>query len=211
VPIRNAAALLKRDSLDAGAIRRAAEIIERQANGMSRLISDLVDVSRMEQGGLEMRRERVPLSDLVDRALESAGPHASERGHTLSISVSHESIYLQMDVLRVGQSLQNIIANASKYTDEYGHIHVRAQREDAWVVITVRDTGIGIPPDELETIFGLFVRSARNAYGGPGLGIGLYLARHFVEAHGGTVTAASAGAGRGSEFTIRLPCESATA
>jgi signal transduction histidine kinase len=207
LPIRNAAALLKHEAPDSATVRRAAEIIERQASAMHRLIGDLVDVSRMQLGAMEMRRARAPLSELMERAIESAGPVAADRGHTLSASVSAQPIYLDMDVLRLAQALHNIICNASKYTDEHGFIHVRARCEGDHVVIVVSDNGIGIPKEELESIFGLFVQSVRGARAEPGLGLGLYLARHFIEAHDGTVTAASAGPGQGSVFTTRLPCE----
>ncbi len=206
VPIRNAAALLKRDLTDAEAIRRAADIIERQVSGMHRLIGDLVDVSSMQMGTLELRRVRAPLNELMERAVESAGPFASERGHTLSMSVAPGPIYLDMDVLRLVQALHQVITNATKYTDRHGHIVVRAQREGAEVVITVSDTGIGIPDGELESIFGLFVHSGQAGVE-QGLGLGLYLARYLIEAHQGTVVAASAGPHLGSVFTIRLPCE----
>jgi signal transduction histidine kinase len=211
VPLRNAAALLKLDSSDAPTIRRAAEIIERQASGMQRLIDDLVDLSHMQRGSLELRRQRTPLGELMERALESEGPFASERGLTLSVSLPALPVYLLMDVLRLSQALHQIIANATKYTDVHGHVDVRAQCEGAEVVITVSDTGIGIPAAELESIFGLFVQSVQGGRTEPGLGLGLYLARHLIEAHEGTVTAASAGPGHGSMFTIRLPCEVPTA
>jgi signal transduction histidine kinase len=207
VPIRNAAALLRHKSPDAPTVRRAAAIIERQANAMSRLIGDLADVSRLQLGALQLHLARAPLIELIDCAVESIGPFANERGHVLSVSVSLEPVYLNMDVLRLCQALHHIIANAILYTDEHGHVHVRAQREGAQAVIVVSDTGIGISEDQLEAIFGLFVHSAQAGRIEPGLGLGLYLARHLIEAHGGAVTATSAGRGRGSEFTIRLPCE----
>lgn len=206
-PIRNAAALLRKESLDEATIRRAADIIERQAAAMHRLIGDLVDVSRMQLGAIEMRPTRAALSELMQHALESAAPLASERGHSLTVSVTPETIYLSMDVLRLGQALHNIIANASKFTDRHGHIHVRAERNAAEVVIIVSDTGMGIPQEEIEVIFELFARSQQAARVEPGLGLGLYLARFLIQAHGGTVTATSAGPGRGSEFIVRLPCE----
>ena len=207
MPIRNAAALLKQNAPDADTVRRAAEIIERQANAMHRLIGDLLDVSRTQLGAMELIRVRAPLSELMERAIESAGPASEERGHTLLVSVSPQPIYLNMDVLRLCQALCNIIGNASKYTDEHGYVHVRAQGHGAEVTIVVSDNGIGIPAAELETIFGLFVQAGQGKRVEPGLGLGLYLARQFVEAHGGSVTAASDGPGRGSVFTIRLPCE----
>jgi signal transduction histidine kinase len=196
VPIRNAAALLQQDAVDAATIRRAAEIIERQANSMNRLIGDLVDVSRLQRGTMEIRRSRTLLSTLMECAIESAQPFADERNHTLSVSVSPEPVHLHIDLLRLSQAVLNIIANATKYTDGHGHIHVRAYRADAHAIIIVSDNGMGIAGPELEAIFG---------------GDGLYLARHFIEAHGGTVTAASEGLGQGSDFTIRLPCEAPTA
>jgi len=207
VPIRNAAALLRQDSPDSTTIRRAAEIIERQASGMNRMISDLVDVSRMQLGAMEIKPLRAELAALVELAIESAGPLSGERGLTLSVSVSPEPVYLNMDVLRLSQALHHMITNAIKYSDKYGYIRVRAQRDGAQAVVVVTDTGIGIPEAELERIFGLFAQSARGPRVEPGLGLGLYLARHLIEAHGGTVTAASDGSGRGSVFTVRLPCE----
>ena len=209
VPIRNAAALLQRGLVDVTTIRRSADIIERQVKGMNRLIGDLVDVSRMQRGTLEIRRERTPLSMLLECVIESAQPLTNERRHTLTTDVCSDPVYLDMDLLRLSQALLNIIANASKYTEGKGNIHVRAHREGTHALVVVSDEGIGIAESELESIFGMFARSAQGTRGEPGLGIGLYLARHFIEAHGGTVTASSAGIGRGSEFTIRLPCEAA--
>jgi len=211
VPIRNAAALLQHDVVDTATIRRSAGIIERQVKGMNRLIGDLVDVSRMQRGTLEIRRVRAQLSTLVECAIESAQPFANERGHTLTVSVSKEPVYLYMDLLRLCQAMLNIIANATKYTDGHGNIHVRAHRAGTQVIIIVSDRGIGIAESELDAIFGLFAKSDQGMRVEQGLGIGLYLARHFIEAHGGTVTAASAGPGRGSDFTIQLPCEAPTA
>ncbi len=210
MPIRNAAALLKHATVDAATIQRAAAIIERQANSMNRLIGDLVDVSRTQRGVMEIRRVRVALSDLLESVTESAEPLAGERGHTLAVSAPSAPVYLHMDVLRLCQALLNIIANAAQYTEQHGVVTLRAYREGAQAVIMVSDTGIGIPPHDLESIFGLFAKSSQGMRVEPGLGIGLYLARHFVEAHDGTLTAASAGIGCGSEFTIRLPCEAAT-
>jgi len=210
VPIRNAAALLKHDVVDAATIRHSAGVIERQVNRMNRLIGDLIDVSSTQRGSMELRRSRAALTDLLECAAESAEPLASERGHTLTVSPPSEPVYLYMDVLRLCQALLNIIANATKYTDRKGHIAVRAHCESDHAVIIVSDSGIGIPPQDLEVIFGLFAKSSQAMRIEHGLGIGLYLARHFIEAHGGTVTAASAGIGRGSEFAIRLPCEAPT-
>jgi len=209
-PIRHAAALLKQEAVDENTLRLAAEVIERQAGDMHRLIGDLLDVSRMQAGSLDIRVERTRLTHLVERAVESAGPLARERGHTLHVSVSPDPVYLSIDVLRMRQALHNVIANASKFTDPHGHIHVFAHREDAMAMIVIRDTGIGIPAHDLETIFDLYWRCEQRERLEQGLGLGLYLARFLVEAHGGTITASSEGSGRGSVFTLRLPCEPST-
>jgi signal transduction histidine kinase len=211
VPIRNAAALLKREAPDQATIRRVADVIERHTNGMHRLIGDLVDVSRLGLGTLTLHRGRESLSCLIERTLDSAGEFANERGHSLSVSVAPTPVFLHIDTIRLTQALHHIIANACKYTDKHGHIIIRAQQDGHLAVITVTDTGEGILPAELETIFGLFVQREHGRRAEPGLGLGLYLARHLIEAHGGTVIAESAGIGRGSVFTIRLPCESTSA
>jgi len=210
VPIRYAAALLKQPAVDIATIQRVAGIIERQALAMNRLIGDLVDVSRMQRGVMEIRRVRAALADLLECVAESAEPLVNERGQALTVSAPAEPVYLQMDVLRLCQALLNIITNATKYTDRRGHIAMRAHREGTQALIVVSDTGIGIPSQDLEVIFELFEKSSQGMRIEQGLGMGLYLARHFIEAHCGTITAASAGPGCGSEFTIRLPCEAAS-
>jgi signal transduction histidine kinase len=210
VPIRRAAEMLRHEVVDAATVERAVAIIERQTNGMNRLIGDLVDAARMQRGAVELRRARTALSDLLECVAECAAPLVDERGHDFTMSGPDEPVYLPMDVLRINQALLNIIANATRYTDRHGHIALRAWRERDRAVIVVSDTGIGIPPHDLESIFGLFVKSSQGLRIEPGLGIGLYLARHLIEAHGGTVTATSAGVGHGSEFTVRLLCEPAT-
>jgi len=189
VPIRNAAALLRHESLDAATIRRAAEIIERQVSGMNRLIGDLLEVSRLQMGSLELRPVRTSLSDLMRRVVESAGPVASERGQELLVTLSPEPVYLNMDLTRVAQALHNIIGNTSKH----GHIRVRAHREDMQAVFVVSYQGLG------------------NGEPEPGVGLGLYLARYLLEAHSGTVTVESSAAGLISIITVRLPCELPTA
>jgi signal transduction histidine kinase len=209
-PIRNAAALRREPTVDVATIERVSRIVERQAIGMNRLIGDLVDVSRMQRGVMEIRCARAALSNLLECVAESAEPLARESGHTLIVSAPDEPVHLHMDALRLCQSLVHIIANATKYTDSRGHIAMRAKREGAAAVIVVSDTGIGIPPQDLEVIYGLFEKSSQGPRIEQGLGMGLYLARYFIEAHGGTIRAASAGPGCGSEFTVRLPCEAAS-
>lgn len=209
-PIRDAAAQIRRQAVDADTLRHAAEIIERQASDMHRLIGDLLDVSRMQVGALDLRVKPALLAELVEHAVESAAPLARERGHTLHVIVPPDPVYLNIDVLRLGQALHNIIVNAGKFTEREGHIHVLGRLEDEGVVIEVRDTGMGIPAGEIEAIFDLFWRCDRQQSCEPGLGLGLYLSRFLIEAHGGTVSAASERDGRGSVFTIRLPGNSST-
>jgi two-component system, sensor histidine kinase len=211
VPMRNAAALLKRDTPDMATIRRVAEIIERQTDGMHRLIGDLVDVSRLELGTLPLHPARMLLGRVIEQALEASHGFALDRGHELSVSVSTAPVFLQVDAMRVTQALHHIIVNACKYTARHGRIFIRAQQEGSFAVITVSDTGTGIRSTDLETIFGLWVQSEHGTGTEPGLGVGLYLARHLIAAHAGTVTASSDGPGHGSVFTVKLRCEAVSA
>ena len=189
VPIRNAVALLRHEAPDPDTVERVAEIIERQANSMNRLLGDLVGVSRLQRDAFELRRELAPLSELLDRLLESVESLASERGHMLSVSVAPQSIYLQMDTLRLCQALRHVIAIASRHTDVHGHIRVRAERDGAQAVVTISHNGTSVPHLELDP--------------------GLYLARHLIEEHGGSLTEAPPALGQGSVFSIRLPCVAA--
>src|SRR5205085_1157566 len=162
-------------------LRRVADIIERQTTGMYRLIGDLVDVSCLEMGTLALHPARALLSRLVELAFESTETYASERGHTLSVSVAPAPIFVHMDVMRLTQALHHIIANACKYTEKHGLIFIRAQQDGLHAVITVSDTGDGILATELEAIFGLFVQREHRPRTEPGLGLGLYLARQLIE------------------------------
>ena len=211
VPIRNAAALLKQEAPDAVTIHRVADIIERQTNSMQRLIGDLVDVSRLEMGALPLHRTHASLMGLIDHAVGFCEALANERGHTLSVSVASTPVQLLVDLPRLSQALRHIIENACRYANPHGHICIRAQQDGPCAVITVSDTGDGIAATESEKIFALFERSEHVRRAEQGLGIGLYLARHFIEAHGGTVNVASRGLGCGSVFTAKIPCEAANA
>ena len=170
LPIRHAAALLGNAVSDPATMRRAAEIIEREADNMNRLIGDLVDVSRMQSGALELRCKRAPLSELMERAIESAGLLASDHGHRLSVSVSPEPIYLQMDVLRLCEALHNLIANACQYANKHGHIHIRAQRTGARVFIVVSSTGNGMPEALREPAIDPFAQAGRGSRSRQGSG-----------------------------------------
>jgi PAS domain S-box-containing protein len=203
-PIRNALQLLKRSPAGETSIRAAAQdIMERQVSHMVRLIDDLLDVSRITRGKLELRREPVELSAVVDLAVETARPHLAQQ---LTIKLPSEPIRLDADAVRISQVLSNLLNNAAKFTPRTGHISVSATLEGSAVAIRVRDDGAGIPADQLPQLFRMFSQVGsplERAKGG--LGIGLSLARSLVELHGGSIEAHSDGPGKGSEFIVRLP------
>jgi signal transduction histidine kinase len=205
-PVRNAAQLLQyQKDIPTQAIR-AREVIARQVGVMSRLIDDLMDVSRIDQGRIELRRERVALAAVVELAVESSRPSMLEFGHRLALRLPEGPILLDADPVRLSQVLVNLLTNAAKYTDRGGHIELAAEVVGGEATITVSDDGIGIPENELPNVFNMFaqVEGALTRSRG-GLGIGLTLVRHLVELHGGRVEAKSAGMGRGSAFVVTLP------
>jgi PAS domain S-box-containing protein len=205
-PIRNAAAILHARGGDDPDVRWSRDVIDRQAEQMGRLLDDLLDVSRITQRRLELRKEKVTLRRIVDQAVETSRPLIDAAGHRLSVSVPATDVWLEGDPLRLAQVLANLLNNAAKYTERGGQISVNACRDGAGVTLSVRDTGIGIERDQLAHVFDLFAQAApalERSQGG--LGIGLSLVRGIVEAHGGSVEARSAGRGRGSEFIVRLP------
>ncbi|HET9626510.1 MAG TPA: ATP-binding protein [Kofleriaceae bacterium] len=185
---------------------RVREIIERQVKHVVTLVDDLLDVSRITQGKIELDRRPIELARIVTRAVELAGPLTQERGHTLEVDVPAHGLALLADETRIAQVLSNLLVNAAKYTDRGGRIAIRAARDGGDIVIRVRDNGMGIPPDILPHLFERFVQGRRTldrAEGG--LGLGLAIVSSMVALHGGTVHAASDGVGQGSEFTVRLP------
>ncbi len=205
-PIRNSLQILKMPRLDAATVERSRDMMERQVHQLVRLVDDLLDVSRVMRGKIELRKERVELSTVVARAVETAQPLIEAQGHELTVSLPPESLSLEADPVRLAQVVGNLLTNSAKYTEANGKISLTAEREGTDAVLRVRDTGIGIAPDMLPHIFELFVQadhSSTKAQGG--LGIGLTLVKNLVEMHQGTVEAHSAGLGRGSEFVIRLP------
>jgi CheY-like chemotaxis protein len=177
---------------------------------MTRLVDDLLDVSRITRGKIELRRQRVELASVAGSAIEAIRPLVEKWGHQLTVTLPPEPLYLDADSTRVSQVFQNLLTNAVKYTEQGGRIWFTAELEANQVCIRVRDTGVGIPADQLRKIFDLFIqvdRSLERAQGG--LGIGLTLVQRLVELHGGTVEARSDGPGKGSEFVVRLPVASA--
>ena len=210
-PIKNAAELLQRAALDLATARRVADIIERQVDGMTRLVDELLESTQAKASQLTLRRAETVVETIIRRGVEMVEPLASVRRQTLSIRVPAEPIYVEADELWLTQAVQNLIGNAVKYTDPGGKIDIDVRHDENDVEIRVRDTGIGLAPAELETVFDLYARGAqppaRPATGG--LGVGLHLAESIVAAHGGSVRATSEGLGRGSTFVIRLPCHAA--
>ncbi len=173
---------------------------------MVRLIDDLLDLSRITRGKIQLRKQPVELAQVIQSAVESSRPAIDAAGHKLVVALPKEPLLFDADATRLAQVLLNLLNNAAKYTEPGGHIEIGARQDRDELVITVRDTGVGIPSDMLPNIFEMFAqadRSLERSQGG--LGIGLALVRGLVRLHGGTVTARSEGPGRGSEFVVRLP------
>jgi CheY-like chemotaxis protein len=181
-------------------------MMERQVEHMVRLVDDLLDVSRIMRGKIELRREPVELATVVARAVETAQPVIDAEGHELTVALPAEPLWVDGDLVRLAQVVGNLLHNAAKYTDRGGTIRIAGEREAGEAILRVQDNGIGIAPEMLPRIFDMFVqaeRRTRNARGG--LGIGLTLVQRLVEMHGGSLVAHSEGVGRGSEFVVRFP------
>jgi PAS domain S-box-containing protein len=208
-PILNAIQLLQIDGEVDVTRQRAKDIIERQVQQMARLIDDLLDISRITLGKLTLRRETVELSEIIDEAIVLARPHMIAAGHRFGLTVPEQPVRLVGDATRLAQVLSNLLINAAKYTPHGGDITLDVESEGDEAVVRVRDSGIGIAPENLAGLFEKFsqVRSTQDRTGG-GLGIGLALAKGLVHMHGGTIVATSAGVGAGSEFAVRLPIAS---
>jgi signal transduction histidine kinase len=205
-PILNAVQLMRKKTLADPQLLWSREVIERQLAHLTRLVDDLLDVSRITRGKINLSREIVELADLVARAVETVQPLIAERGHQLTLDVADPSIRVFGDPLRLTQALGNVLSNAAKYTENDGRIGLIARQVDGVVEIRVRDTGIGIPSELQPRIFDMFTQlNHRTGRPQSGLGIGLALVRKLLEMHGGTVTAFSEGNGLGSEFLITLP------
>jgi signal transduction histidine kinase len=205
-PIRNALYIMKQASADPAVLCQVREMMERQVHHMTRMVDDLLDVSRITRGKIELRKEIVDLASVMERTVEAIRPLLEDRQQTLTVDLPPEPVRLAADPTRLEQVLANLLNNAAKYTDQGGHIGLSARREASELVLRVRDTGEGIAPDMLTCIFEPFVQADRVLHQSQGgLGIGLTLVRRLVEMHGGTVAAHSDGPGKGSEFVVRLP------
>ena len=205
-PIRNGLQLIKLAGGQNETMEQARSMMERQLTQMVRLVDDLMDVSRISQGKLELRRERIPLASVLHSAVESSRSLIEKMDHELSVTLPAQPLYVDADITRLAQVFLNLLNNAAKYSDRGAHIKVNVERQGSDAVVTVKDTGIGIAPDHLPRLFDMFMqvdRSLEKSQGG--LGIGLTLVKRLVELHGGGIEATSEGPGKGSEFVVRLP------
>ena len=203
--IDSAVAVSRREAL-AEHFEWAKDVIQRQTKHLSRLIDDLLDISRINLGKIQLRKERVELGPIVDRAVESVRPIVDGRGHDLVVSLESRPLHVEADPARLEQILVNLLSNAAKYTPEKGRIDLSARLEQNEIVLEIKDNGVGIEARMLSKIFDAFIQveqSIDRAQGG--LGIGLTLVRRLLEMHGGSITATSAGSGKGSSFIVRMP------
>jgi signal transduction histidine kinase len=205
-PIRNSLHILRMSCGAGPSSERVLKMMERQVSHMVRLVDDLMEVSRITRGKINLRKERVELAAILRSAVETSRPLIEAARHQLAITVPTEPLTLEADSVRLSQVIANLLNNAAKYTEEGGQIWLTARREGNEVSVSIRDTGLGIPGEMLPRIFDMFAqvdRTLKRSQGG--LGIGLHLARTLIEMHGGRIEARSGGPGQGSEFLFHLP------
>jgi PAS domain S-box-containing protein len=204
-PISNAARALRMDSGDA-ALQSASEMLERQVGQMARLVDDLLDMSRITRGRIELRKERVELAPIVHQAVETVRAQYRSMNRDLTVTLPPQPLQLDADPARLAQVIGNLLNNACKFTDPGGKVSLHVEEEDRLAIIHVRDNGIGIAAENLPRLFEMFTQvDSSLERSRDGLGIGLTLVKTLVEMHGGDVAVRSEGLGRGSEFTVRLP------
>jgi signal transduction histidine kinase/ActR/RegA family two-component response regulator len=205
-PISNALHILRQSGPLDPTVERFGAMMQRQVHAMVRLVDDLLEVSRITRGKIELRKELLDVGAVVRGAVEMSRPLIDAAAHQLDVSVPPEPAVVEGDPMRLAQVLSNLLNNAARYTESGGRIWLRVRREGSAALISVRDTGLGIPAEMLSRVFDSFVQIGREGKHTPGgLGIGLTLVKHLVELHGGSVEATSEGPGRGSEFVVRLP------
>jgi signal transduction histidine kinase len=205
--VRNAASIMRMKEPQDQELMWCRQVIERQADQLTRLVDDLLDVSRITQGKIKLRMQTLDLAEVVSCAVETTRSLVEKHHHSLHVRLPDDKVLLHGDLTRLTQVVANLLTNAAKYQNDGGRIELTVQQNDGRVSIRVRDEGIGIAPEMLTQIFELFAQGERSldrAQGG--LGIGLSLVKSLVEMHGGNVTAASEGLGKGSEITVHLPC-----
>ncbi|MGE5098038.1 MAG: ATP-binding protein, partial [Betaproteobacteria bacterium] len=205
-PLMIAAELLGHDNLSARQLGQTRDVIRRQVGHMSRLLDDLLDVARITQGKLVLRKQGVPLAEVIDSAMEAVRPLMERKHHSVAVHLDPAVGIVDVDPVRFSQVIANLLTNAAKYTDPGGRIVVRTRAEPEAFVLEIEDNGIGIQPDALPDLFVMFSQVADGADRTEGgLGIGLSLVKGLVELHGGSVQAESAGAAQGSTFRVRMP------
>jgi two-component system, chemotaxis family, CheB/CheR fusion protein len=211
-PICNALQIIRRASGDDGATQAASEMMQRQVGQMVRLVDDLLDVSRISRGRIELRRTPVDLAEVVRHAVEAARPVCESKGVALVVALPPQPLVLDSDPVRLAQVMGNLLNNACKFSDKGNGIRLTVEGDGAQAVIRVHDNGIGIAAEQLPRIFDMFMQVDTSLErSNSGLGIGLTLVKKLVELHGGTVQAFSAGIGLGTEFVVRLPIVSSRA
>jgi CheY-like chemotaxis protein/anti-sigma regulatory factor (Ser/Thr protein kinase) len=210
-PIRNAVTLLAHERELPPKLEWARAVIDRQVQQMTRLIEDLLDIARITSGKLLIRREPVALGEVIELALETSRPHIDAAEQRLTVHIAAAEAWLDADRTRLAQVFSNLLNNAAKYTPRGGSIALAVRREGGELLVTVEDTGRGFPAAMAERIFEPFTQWNADGQLGAGLGIGLALVRGIVNLHGGRVEASSAGPGKGSRFTVRLPAAQAVA
>ena len=198
--------LLRRPRVSSRVATATRDAIERQLNNLIRLVDDLLDVERLTRGKITLKKEHIDIAAVVNGAAETSKPLLDQRGHTLEIAMPRERIVVDGDLTRLEQVVTNLLHNACKYSPRGSRIELKVEREGDEAIIRVRDSGTGIPPEMIPTLFDMYAqRKPYSAADPPGFGIGLALVRQLVELHGGSVSAHSEGVGKGSEFVIRLP------
>ena len=214
-PIRNAVSILRQLGLDHADLNWCRDVLDRQSEHLTRLVDDLLDVSRVSRGKIQLDKENVDITVAAQQAVESCRPIINARRHELTLTLSRVPVHVHGDITRLAQVISNLINNAAKYTDEGGRIWLaveRADGDDRHAVIRVKDNGCGLDAAAIASLFELFYQVEGNLdRSDGGLGVGLALVRSIVELHGGTVEARSEGRGRGSEFIVRLPLAAETA
>jgi PAS domain S-box-containing protein len=204
--IRNVVSLLQSPGASDSEIDWGRNIIDKQVNYLTRLTDDLFDISRITRDKLDLRKEEVQLAEIVNAAVEASHPLMQERGHELTLNMPAEPVHLLADSIRLTQALMNLLNNAAKYTPNAGRIALAVRTENDSVIVSVKDTGIGLAPEDLDRVFDLFFQVDRSfARAEGGLGLGLTLVNRLIAMHGGTVQVRSSGLNQGSEFVVRLP------
>ncbi len=205
-PIGTAAMLLKMPNVNEGIINNASTIIARQVEHMATLVDDLLDVSRVTRGVINLKLELLDMRRIIADAVEQVTPQIQARHHQLTLTLAPGAAIVRGDIKRLVQILTNLLSNAAKYTPEHGHISLDMALRDDGVILTVQDDGIGLSPDFIPHAFELFTQAERSSdRSSGGLGLGLALVKSLIELHGGKVSCSSAGIGKGSRFTVSLP------